>query len=97
MADQQIPDHLPERLAVLERIAAETTAALADIRAEMRREFTALRAAMQTQYHWLLGIIVVALIAQGALWFQVGRLDSRLVQLDQISAQVAQIAQAVRR
>jgi hypothetical protein len=79
MADNDITP----RVAVLEQIARATETALTDIRAELRDQ----RQAGRTQFHWQLGIIILVLLAQAALWQRVGWLEG---QLTGISAQVSE-------
>ena len=78
-------DTIPPRVAVLEQIARDTAATLADIRTDNRD----IRSEARSQFRWTLGIIIVVLLAQAALWQQVGRIDGRL---DGIGAQLSDIA-----
>jgi hypothetical protein len=53
-------DNLEPRVAVLEQTVRSTETALTDIR-DIRSE-------MRSQFRWLLGTIIVVLLAQAALW-----------------------------
>jgi len=61
---------MPTRVAVLEQIARSTDAALGEIRSDVRE----IRTEMRSQFRWLLGTIIVVLMAQAALWLRIGAL-----------------------
>jgi len=63
-------DDMPTRVAVLEQIARSTDAALGEIRSDVRE----IRTEMRSQFRWLLGTIIVVLMAQAALWLRIGAL-----------------------
>jgi hypothetical protein len=84
---------------VLERIASDTAATLADIRTDfrdIRADLARLgnRIAALTGITSILGVAVIAiLISQGLLWQQLGRIDGRL---DGISAQLSEVTTLLR-
>jgi hypothetical protein len=63
-------DDLPERVAVLEQIARETVAGLADIRTELRQ----MRTEARSDFRWILGIVLagnaglLGVMAHGFHW-----------------------------
>jgi hypothetical protein len=51
------------------------------LRSETRTDINGLRAAMQSQFHWLLGIIIATLLAQAALWLRIGMIGAEVSQI----------------
>jgi hypothetical protein len=70
-------------------VRGQTQVEVTGVRGDMRD----MRADMRSQFRWLLGIIIAVLIAQAALWQQVGHLQG---QMAAISVQLGDIATLLR-
>lgn len=82
-------DNIETRVSLLEQAIQRIDQTLVRIEERINR----LETEMRSQFRWLLGIIIVVLLAQGALWLEVGHIGGRL---DGISAQLGEITTLLR-